>query len=92
MAEEHVKELVEANPNPTLEEEAAAMDAAPSVEDTPAIPEKFMRDGKPDYEALAKAYAELEKKQSGKKDETNTEKEVPADNAESPDDGADDAE
>lgn len=79
MAEEHVKELVEANPNPTLEEEAAAMEAeATSVEDTPAIPEKFMRDGKPDYEALAKAYSELEKKQSGKKDETTDEEEAPA--------------
>lgn len=72
MAEEHVKDLVEANPNPTLEEEAAALEAEASTEVTPAIPEKFMRDGKPDYEALAKAYSELEKKQSGKKDETNT--------------------
>lgn len=73
MAEEHVKDLVESNPNPTLEEEAAALDAEVSTEPTPAIPEKFMRDGKPDYEALAKAYAELEKKQSGKKDDTNEE-------------------
>ena len=89
MAEEHVKELVEANPNPTLEEEAAAMDAAPVVEDTPAIPEKFMRDGKPDYEALAKAYSELEKKQSGKKDETNTEEEVAAEAASDEGDAAD---
>ena len=72
MAEEHVRDLVEANPNPTLEEEAAALDVA-ATENTPAIPEKFIRDGKPDYEALAKAYAELEKKQSGKKDETNEE-------------------
>lgn len=84
MAEEHVKELVESNPNPTLEEEAAALEAESTPETTPAIPEKFIRDGKPDIEALAKAYAELEKKQSGKKDDTNTEEEAPAEE----DDGA----
>lgn len=81
MAEEHVKALLESNPNPTLEEEAAALDAPPSPpveENTPAIPEKFIRDGKPDYEALAKAYAELEKKQGGKKDEETTKEEAPA--------------
>lgn len=77
MAEEHVKELLESNPNPTLEEEAAALEAAKPEENTPAIPEKFVRDGKPDYEALAKAYAELEKKQSsGKKDDTDTKETV----------------
>lgn len=80
MAEEHVRELAESNPNPTLEEEAAALDAVASTETTPAIPEKFIRDGKPDYEALAKAYSELEKKQSGKKDDTTTEEEAPATN------------
>ena len=72
MAEAHVKELIEINPNPTLEEEAAALDAVatPVEEVTPAIPEKFVKDGKPDYEALAKAYKELEKKQSGKATES----------------------
>lgn len=32
------------------------------------LPEKFVRDGKPDYESMARAYAELEKKQGGTPD------------------------
>jgi hypothetical protein len=40
--------------------------SAPAPE-TPAVPEKFMKDGKPDFAALAAAYGELEKKLGGTK-------------------------
>lgn len=93
MAEAHVKELIEANPNPSLEEEAAAQDAVAPKEEAPAIPEKFMRDGEPDYEALAKAYSELEKKQSaGKKgndEDTKAPEETDEEGGDAEDDGAD---
>lgn len=42
---------------PTPPEQPAAPTPAAS-----AIPEKFIKDGKPDYEALAKSYVELEKR------------------------------
>jgi capsid assembly protein len=33
-----------------------------AIPPTPVIPDKFMKDGKPDYNALAQSYVELEKK------------------------------
>lgn len=58
--------------------------AAAAETSTPAIPEgfpaKFVKDGKPDYEALARSYTELEQKQSGPKtEETKVEAPKPGD-------------
>lgn len=48
------------------------------------MPEKFVRDGKPDYEAMAKAYAELEKKQGGEPQPKPTSEQKPDPNAADP--------
>lgn len=57
-----------------------------------AGPEKFMKDGKLDTEALLKAYGELENKQSQKKDEPTEGDEEPKDEGDKGDEAGDEPE
>jgi hypothetical protein len=58
---------------------------APASSDRPEwLPEKFVKDGKPDYEALAKSYVELEKARSGQQQQQKDPNAQPDPNAPDP--------